>query len=56
MCKLVSLARLAGRRAYMRGRSEDLTDSFLLTLLAGLNLGDVDSFPVIDVTIDGADE
>ncbi|PWN30439.1 putative RKI1-D-ribose-5-phosphate ketol-isomerase [Jaminaea rosea] len=27
-----------------------------LIVQAGLNLGDVDSFPVIDVTIDGADE
>lgn len=27
-----------------------------LIVKAGLPLGDVDSFPVIDVTIDGADE
>ena len=27
-----------------------------LIVKAGLNLGDVDQFPVIDITIDGADE
>lgn len=30
--------------------------SKLLIIEAGLNLGDVDEFPSIDVTIDGADE